>query len=160
MLVIRKKDNHKQIKASGYVSTGGLGEFDPSIYEEIELDELPEGWETAVEKPIAKGKDLLNYLIKAVRDQSNQEGLKPSDKSVKLTRFQNIFTKWKFADNQTGDLWGYLQVEEGDFTKTEFDDFVNSLIDSQALNNANGKKQIVDAVIGLIQQWASTVRFV
>lgn len=116
--------------------------------------------QVVVELPIARGKDLLNYLIKAVREQSNQERLKPSGKSVKLTRFQNIFTKWKFSDTQTGDLWGYLQVEEGNFTQAEFDDFVNSLINSQNLNNMNGKKIIVDSVIALIQQWASTVRFV
>jgi hypothetical protein len=114
----------------------------------------------AFKKPIAKGKDLLNYLIKSVRAQSNQEGLKPSGKCIKLNRFENIFTKWKFSDTLTGNIWGYLEVEEGDFTQVEFDDFVKSLIDSQALNNQNGKKNIVDAVIGLIQQWSSTVRFV
>lgn len=160
MLVIRKKDNHKQIKASGYVSTGGLGEFDPLVYEEVELDKLPEGWEQAVELPIATGKDLLNYLIKAVREQSNKEKLNPSAKCIKLNRFENIFTKWKYSDTQTGNLWGYLEFEEGNFTKAEFDDFVKSIINSQALNNTNGKKVIVDSVIALIDQWSKSVRFV
>jgi hypothetical protein len=159
MLVIRKKDNHNQIKSYGYVGKGGLGDFDSSIYEEIELDYLPEGWELAVEKPIAKGKDLLNYLIKVVKEQSNQEGLKPSKKCIKLNRFENIFTKWKYLDTETGNIWKYLEIED-EFTKAEFDDFVKSLIDSQALNNQNGKKVIVDAVIVLIQHWSSTVRFV
>jgi|688.fasta_scaffold410564_2 hypothetical protein len=159
MLVIRKKDNHKQIKASGYVGKGGLGEFDSNVFEEIEIDELPEDWEQAVEKPIAKGKDLLNYLIKVVREQSNQEGLKPSGKCIKLNRFENIFTKWKYLDTETGNIWKYLEIED-EFTKAEFDNFVKSLIDSQALNNQNGKKIIIDSVIGLIQQWSSTVRFV
>jgi hypothetical protein len=113
----------------------------------------------AFKKPIAKGKDLLNYLIKVVREQSNQEGLKPSRKCIKLNRFENIFTKWKYLDTETGNIWKYLEIED-EFTKAEFDDFVKSLIDSQALNNQNGKKIIVDSVIGLIQQWSSTVRFV
>jgi hypothetical protein len=159
MFAIRKKDNHNQFLASGHAEPNKYSPFDSNVFEEIEIDELPEGWEQAVEKPIAKGKDLLNYLIKVVREQSNQEGLKPSRKCIKLNRFENIFTKWKYLDTETGNIWKYLEIED-EFTKAEFDDFVTSLIDSQALNNQNGKKIIVDSVIGLIQQWSSTVRFV
>lgn len=62
MLVIREKTNNLNILAWGYVQQGGLGEFDTSIYEEIELDELPEGWVKVKEKPVAQGKDLVSFI--------------------------------------------------------------------------------------------------
>lgn len=62
MLVIREKTNNLNILAWGYVQQGGLGEFDTSIYEEIELENLPEGWVKVKEKPIAQGKDLVSFI--------------------------------------------------------------------------------------------------
>jgi hypothetical protein len=44
MRYIRRIDNPLLIKASGCVGPGGLGEFDPAIYEEV-AGELPEDWE-------------------------------------------------------------------------------------------------------------------
>jgi hypothetical protein len=131
-------------------------EFSEADYAQRELD-IAEFERT--KKPIAKANDLLNFLVKTVREQSNQENLKPHEKSIKINKFQNVFTKWKFSDTQTGDLWTYLQVEEGNFTQAEFDSFFKSITDSQALNNANGKKQVVDIVIALINKWKESVRF-
>lgn len=50
MRYIRRKDDPLQIKASGYVDSGGLGPFDPNLYEEVE-GELPSGWQP---EPLAK----------------------------------------------------------------------------------------------------------
>lgn len=44
MRYIRLKSDPLKILASGYVGQGGLGEFDPDVYEEVE-GELPEGYE-------------------------------------------------------------------------------------------------------------------
>jgi hypothetical protein len=131
-------------------------EFSQADYAQAELDKI-EFERTS--KPIAKANDLLKFLVETVKEQSNQENLKPFEKSIKINKFQNVFTKWKFSDTQTGDLWTYLQVEEGNFTQAEFDSFLKSIVDSQALNNGNGKKQVVDIVIALINQWKESVRF-
>ena len=70
MLVIRKKENHLEIKSFGYVESGGLGEFDLDVYEEVELNELPEGWIQSAEKLQAQGKDLVQYIESAFQGQS------------------------------------------------------------------------------------------
>jgi hypothetical protein len=44
MRYIRRKDDPLKVKSFGHVDIGGLGEFDPEIYEEVE-GELPEEWE-------------------------------------------------------------------------------------------------------------------
>lgn len=44
MRIIRRKDNPLVIKSSGYVGPGGLGPFDSSVYEEVEVAALPNGW--------------------------------------------------------------------------------------------------------------------
>ena len=63
MFVIRKKDNNLEIKAYGHtLQAGGLGEYNTDEFEEVELNELPEGWIQSVEKPIASGKGLVSFI--------------------------------------------------------------------------------------------------
>lgn len=47
MRYIRRKENHLMIKAFGFTSAGGLGDFDPQFYEEVE-GELPHGFQMEV----------------------------------------------------------------------------------------------------------------
>lgn len=47
MRYIRRIDNPLIVKASGFVGPGGLGDFDPAVYEEVE-GELPDGWQQEV----------------------------------------------------------------------------------------------------------------
>lgn len=44
MRYIRLKSDPLKVLSYGYVGPGGLGDFDPELYEEVEGD-LPEGWE-------------------------------------------------------------------------------------------------------------------
>lgn len=63
MRLIRRKDNPLILKAFGYVEPGGLGSFDPTLYEEVE-GELPLGWE--IEKfvsPMDNVKEIFNRAI-------------------------------------------------------------------------------------------------
>lgn len=59
MLVIREKSNHLSILAYGYVERGGLGEYDKEIFEEVELEKLPEGFLIHKKTPLAMGLDIL-----------------------------------------------------------------------------------------------------
>jgi len=59
VLIIRKIEDPDKILKYGYVDFGGLGEYDPEIYEEVLLAELPQGYQMSKEKPIAMGKDLV-----------------------------------------------------------------------------------------------------
>jgi hypothetical protein len=47
MRYIRRKENHLMIKAFGFTSAGGLGDFDTQVYEEVEGD-LPQGFQMEV----------------------------------------------------------------------------------------------------------------
>ena len=66
MFLVRAIENPRIIKAWGYtLAPGGLGEYDPEVFEEVELDNLPEDWELWVEKPILDGPSIVRFL----RDQ-------------------------------------------------------------------------------------------
>ena len=65
VLIIRKIEDPDKILKYGYVDFGGLGEYDPEIYEEVLLAELPQGYQMIKEKPIAMGKDLVLAIQKA-----------------------------------------------------------------------------------------------
>lgn len=135
MLVIRKKNNHKQIKASGYVSTGGLGEFDPTIYEEVELDELPEGWEQAVELPIATGEGLIRFINETTESSLNNQ--KAFVVVSKLPAF----------------LLFLQQARCNPMSRQTFDD-IKALFET---GFSDGEKVLLS---GLIDKWTETVRFV
>lgn len=135
MLVIRKKDNHKQIKASGYVSSGGLGEFDPLIYEEVELDELPEDWEQAVELPIATGKGLIKFINETTESSLNNQ------KAFRVVSKLPAF------------LLFLQQARCNPMSRQTFDD-IKTLFDT---GFQNGEKTLLSQ---LIDSWTSTVRFV
>lgn len=63
MLYIRRKDSPLIIKAFGQVSPGGLGTFDPLVYEEISGD-LPKDWQQEVViSPIDKIKSIFQKAI-------------------------------------------------------------------------------------------------
>ena len=70
MRVIRKIDNNLIIKTYGYCEAGGLGEFDPLIYEEVELEELPDDYTIEEMAKTAQGKDLIQYIENAFIGQS------------------------------------------------------------------------------------------
>ena len=61
MRYIRRKDDHNIIKSFGRVGPGGLGEFDESVYEEVEgcLPKKHELEEVNVEKPELSLEEIL-----------------------------------------------------------------------------------------------------
>lgn len=66
---IRRKDNPLKGLGGGYVGPGGLGEFDPEIYEEVE-GPLPEGFEIETVKTLDQQMDeVLNEQPMAVQIQ-------------------------------------------------------------------------------------------
>ena len=110
--------------------------------------------------PIATGKGLIKFLEKQTKNQSKLEGLKLHEKAIKRTKFQNIFTKWKFTDTETGDLWAMFEQEE-EFTQIEFDGLIAMIESTKALNNGNAvKTATINGVIALINEWKETVRFI
>jgi hypothetical protein len=55
MYVIRSKANPLVIKAHGAtMAPGGLGEFDADLFEEVEMQALPQGWQAYTPPPSAK----------------------------------------------------------------------------------------------------------
>ncbi len=159
MFVIRKKENINQIKAWGYTAeNGGLGDYDPSVYEEVELNSLPENYEIVKELPIATGKSFLEFMVKAIRTQHKLDNLNPIDRSKKITQLENIFTKWKDEDNTICNLWRYLELEE-QLTAIELQIVLDKINATKALQGNNGKLVLIENVIALIKAWKDTVRF-
>ena len=66
---IRSKQNINQIYAFGYLEVEKPN-YDPNIFEEVELDSLPENYEIYKEKPFATGKSLVSKVEKAFSGQS------------------------------------------------------------------------------------------
>ena len=67
MRYIRLKSNPNIVLASGYVGPGGLGEFDPELYEEVE-GELPEGWQQYREPTLLdRLKEIFNSMDDDIR---------------------------------------------------------------------------------------------
>jgi hypothetical protein len=62
MQVIRQISDHKKILTVGYGKKGDIGLFDTSIFEEVTLDSLPDGWSLYTPPPIANGNDLLAFV--------------------------------------------------------------------------------------------------
>jgi len=73
MRVIRKKNNPNIIKAYGYVEAGGLGDYDSTIFEEVQLDQLPESFEFYQEPPLLRGEDIKRFLVQQFQNQSLEE---------------------------------------------------------------------------------------
>jgi hypothetical protein len=72
MKIIRHKTNHK-ILCAGFIEAE-RPEFDPSIFEEIELDILPEGFELYI-LPLAMGKEIVAEIELAVASKPITERL-------------------------------------------------------------------------------------
>jgi len=62
LLVIRRIDQPNKILKYGNVYSGGLGEYDENIYEEVYMDELPADYEIEKEKQLAMGTALREAL--------------------------------------------------------------------------------------------------
>jgi hypothetical protein len=147
MLVVRQKDNHLKILKSGYVSSGGLGEFDSSIYEEIEIDELPEGWEQVVEKPIANGKDLVLFIEKAFERPIPTSEEEAQQIFEERTGLQALFT--------VSGIKGLLEsAPSNPIPKWLFDVTLKNIETNPQID-----AQTKTVFIGLAQQWAELVRF-
>ncbi len=117
-------------------------------------------WNNKDWRPIATGKGLIAFLEKQNRRQSKTQKLKFDEKAVKRSKFQNIFTKWKFSSTETGDLWAQIESEE-EFTQEEFDYLLNTFETTKALNNGMAyKTEAINNMIALINEWKDTVRFV
>lgn len=62
---LRRKDDHSVIKGFGYVKPGGLGEFDKSVYEEVE-GRPPEGYK--MEKPEEKPAMEIDEIVAKMKE--------------------------------------------------------------------------------------------
>lgn len=135
MFVIREKNNPKKILRSGFtLRMGELGEYDSSIYEEVELNELPQGWEQVKEKPLAMGTDLIRFI-----NERTEAALDD------LTAF-GIVSKLK-------DFMIYCQQGRcNPFTQKTFNTILQTL---DAVFQNVEKKLIID----LTQEWAKSVKF-
>lgn len=80
------------IKASGYVDAGGLGNFDPSVYEEIEGD-LPKG---SSNETVKTTEELFQEQIQLLPVENRQDAyvaklaLDYGDKATALFIVQNM----------------------------------------------------------------------
>lgn len=78
MRYIRRKDNPLFIKAFGFVNRGGLGDFDDTIYEEIE-GHLPDGFQIETPEQEDAAMDVLIQAVYAL--------LPDGDLKSRLARF-------------------------------------------------------------------------
>ena len=135
-------------------------ELEMTAEEIAQREQFELAWNNRDWRPIATGKGLIGFLEKQTKNQSKLEGLKLHEKAIKRTKFQNIFTKWKFTDIETGDLWAMFENEE-EFTQAEFDGLIATIESTKALNNGNAIKiATVNGVIALINEWKNTVTFI
>lgn len=81
MRYIRRKDNPRILKSFGYVEAGGLGSFDPAIYEEIE-GELPSGWE--IEKFVSPMEKIKAIFQRAITEKPSIATPKVQKELLKL----------------------------------------------------------------------------
>lgn len=56
---IRLKEDPTVLKAWAPGRDTGLGDFDEAKFEVVELEELPSGWTSYTEKPLATGKEVV-----------------------------------------------------------------------------------------------------
>lgn len=69
MFVIRQKGNPKALKAWGYTTApGGLGNYDPEEFEEVEVEDLPKGFELYKEPPSATGEAFRQLLLAEIKE--------------------------------------------------------------------------------------------
>lgn len=73
MRVIRLKTNHNIIKAYGLTKAGGLGSYDESLFEEVELNELPPNFEIYKEIVYTSGKELIEYIDLNTKNMTDLE---------------------------------------------------------------------------------------
>jgi hypothetical protein len=132
---IRKKDNHLVIKEFGATLTaGGFRPYDSNIFEEVELEALPENWEQYKEIPLAMGTDLVRFVNQTT--ESTLDDLQAFGIVSKLKDF-------------------LLYCQQGrcnPFTRSTFNNTLQTL--DKAF--ANGQKELI---VGLVNKWAKTVRF-
>lgn len=134
MFVIRQKNNPNIIKSFGYTAKGGLGEYDPEVFEEVELEALPENYEMYQETPLAMGTDLIRFI-----NERTEAALDD------LTAF-GIVSKLK-------DFMIYCQQGRcNPFTQKTFNTILQTL---DAVFQNVEKKLIID----LTQEWAKSVKF-
>lgn len=67
---IRSKSNPNLILSFGATVKGGLGEFDPEIWEEVELEALAEDYEMYTPPPLAQGSDLVKLAQQAFNEEA------------------------------------------------------------------------------------------
>lgn len=73
MRVIRLKTDKNQIVAFGYTNEGGLGKFDPNLFEEVELEALPENWVQYKEPPEARPETLKAAIVEVLKDLTEED---------------------------------------------------------------------------------------
>ena len=128
---IRSKQNINQIYAFGYLEAEKPS-YDPNIFEEVELEVLPNDWTMYKEIPLAMGTDLVQFL------NAYKSGIGPDKVKALLTKLAIT----------------YLLLENSDFnpfTEKTFD-FVLADLDIALNGDAQLVKQIC---LG----WAKDKRF-
>ena len=133
MFAIRKKDNHNQFLASGHAEPNKYSPFDSNVFEEVEIDYLPEGLEMVKEKPIATGKGLKAYLNEI---ESNMTDAQVEQLFVKMGSFYDLLDQSRFNPMTEAKKDSLIAVMNTKFT--------------------NGTAQILT---DYINAWKETVRF-
>jgi hypothetical protein len=131
MKIIRHKINHK-VLCAGFIEAE-RPEFDPSIFEEIELDILPEGFELYKEMPIANGKDLIKFINEASTTLTDEQ---ITEILTKLSGF-------------------YLQMEQKRYNPMTLGQFEN--LKTNLNNLFTDTAKII--IIQLLDEWAKNVHF-
>lgn len=81
IVVLRDKLNPNKIRSKTYTmptekEPKPLGEFDESIFEQVVLEALPDGWEEYKEIPEAQPVDLLSTLATAFGNNAKRDSIK------------------------------------------------------------------------------------
>lgn len=105
MFAIRLKSNPLKLKAFGYTTKrGDLGEYDPDLFEEVELEQLPEGWEQYKELPTLTRFDLYQELIKVISDNWPTNGKSTDTIITELTTIFDALNKYRIFCESRGNI--------------------------------------------------------
>lgn len=157
--VIRLKSDPNVIRSYCEGTQSGLGEFDETLFEQVELEALPDGWTQYKEKPTAKGSDFVKFVNATFTESNRQQNRPILERMIMAHDVPKTMREWHLDNSGTLFMNVYEFIENlEEISQEEWDAFIQTVENTKGFD-ANNKSQIGDQLIDLANQWASTVKF-
>jgi len=162
MEIVVFKNNNRALKRA---INPNFGDSNPEILFQGNQEEYNAGdWDTKIQesqieasKPIATGKDFIDFVERTIRTQSKETGLTVEQRLGLLSQAENSFKRWVINEQgQEVNMWQYLEIAE-DLNRTEWNEFITLLKTSKGFNG-NNQSNLADQVLALAEAWEQTVK--